>query len=433
MGTPEYIVSAGLEFFFALISIILLIGCLLDHERKRRTNMIMIVILAIHAAMNAMDACVWIWCDVPEWLLVMKIFCFLSYAFGCVIMTLFSYLLVITIREATPVWAWVDRALIIITAVMMMLWFWSLFNGMYYYWDEDGICQIGELFWISQAFGVVIFLFDIFLVLHHRKKLKRKDTVVLTLYSLIPLLSFSLVHIWDVTPVYMATTIVLLLYYIVLHAEHGQRIAEQETLLVKQELELTNSRTVIMLSQIRPHFLYNSLTAIAQLCEKDPKKAKETTLKFSSYLRQNMNSLDRTEPISFQAELEHVKNYLAIEQVRFGSDLCIVYHIDATDFLIPPLSLQPIVENAVKHGVGMKEDGGSVSITSSETSDGYEVTVTDDGVGFDSSKPPADGKDHFGMRLVGVRLQKLVGGSMHIESQPGMGTTVTLFIPKEKI
>ena len=432
MANSAYLLSAGLEFCFALISVILLIGCLLDHDRKRKTNMIMIIILVFHALMNAIDACIWIWCDVPRLLLIMKIFSFLSYGLGCAVMALFTILLMTFIEEYTPVWHWVPKAILGLGVLMTVLWIISLFNGMYYYWDEDGLYQIGEWFWLSQVFGVLFFTFDIVLVLSYRSFLGRKDTFVLLLYSIIPLLAFGLIPYWDVTPLYGATTIVLLLYYIILHAEHGQMIAEQKAQLLKQELDLANSQTAIVLSQIRPHFLYNSLTAIAQLCERDPKKARETTLNFSEYLRQNMNSLDQKGPIPFSDELNHAKNYLAIEQIRFGAALNVVYNIGITDFKIPPLSLQPIVENAVKHGVGMKEDGGTVIVTTRETENGVEIVVSDNGVGFDCSKIPTDGNQHFGIRLVQIRLEKLVGGTMSIESSPGMGTTVTIFIPKNQ-
>ena len=187
----------------------------------------------------------------------------------------------------------------------------------------------------------------------------------------------------------------------------------------------------MILSQINPHFLYNTLTAIARLCEKDPPMAKETTLNFSAYLRSNMNALNRKTPIAFEKELDHVKKYLAIEQVRYADALKVVYDIQAERFLLPALSLQPLVENAVKHGVGMKEEGGTITLATRETPDCFLVTVTDDGVGFDPERPKQDGRTHVGIANVRARPDKMMHASLSLESRMGAGTVATIRIPKE--
>ena len=426
-----YVLSAGLEFFFAVVSVILLIGCLLDHDRKRPANRILIAMLAVHALMNAADACLWLWCDVPALLTLMKGLSFVSYGLGCAIFALFATLLVCYIREYATVPRWVEACILSLSGIMSILWVVSLFNGMYYYWDENGACQLGELYFVSQAFGILFLAGNIVLVLAYRKALPKSDCAIMILYSAIPLASFVFVPFWDVVPLYMASTVSLLLYYTAIHVEHGQRVAEQEARLARQELELSNSRTAMMLTQIQPHFLYNTLTAVAQLCEKNPKQAKVTALHFSEYLRSNMDALTRTSPIPFEQELAHVKTYLAIEQVRFGEFLRVAYEIGETDFELPPLCLQPLVENAVKHGVGLKEDGGTVTIQTRELPDGYAITVSDDGVGFDTAKQPRDGKAHIGIPNVRERLRSMMDADLSIESEPGRGTTVRMIIPKK--
>ncbi|MDD3193894.1 MAG: histidine kinase [Oscillospiraceae bacterium] len=284
---------------------------------------------------------------------------------------------------------------------------------------------------MSQAFDAAFLIVDILLVLVYRKALSVKERTVFILYSVIPLAALAFSPIWEVTPVYMASTVVLLLYNTLVHVEHEQRVAEQETQLIRQELELTNNRTAIILSQINPHFLYNSLTAIAQLCEKNSKKAKEVTIYFSEYLRQNMNALEQKTPVPFEKELEHTRIYLSIEQVRFGDKLHVVYDIGSTAFQIPSLCLQPIVENAVKHGLGMKENGGTVIIRTRELPDSFEITVSDDGVGFDANRTQNDNRTHIGIQNVRERLEKTVGAQMEIKSEIGRGSDVIIQIPKQ--
>lgn len=200
----------------------------------------------------------------------------------------------------------------------------------------------------------------------------------------------------------------------------------------KVQSELLKSRVTIMISQIQPHFLYNSLTSIAQLCEKDPKRAKTATIDFANYLRGNMNSIKDEHPVPFETELSHLKTYLSLEKMRFGDDLNIVYDIGVTDFTIPSLTVQPLVENAVKHGVGMKEDGGTVTISTKEYDDRYEVVVSDDGVGFDTTKPnPDTSRTHLGIENIKERISTMCNGDVTIESEAGKGTVSTIKIFKD--
>ena len=195
------------------------------------------------------------------------------------------------------------------------------------------------------------------------------------------------------------------------------------------EAELKNSRIAILLSQIQPHFIYNTLGTIERMCLKDPQKAFELVRYFSLYLRGNFSELDSVTPIRFSQELKHVEHYVNIEKVRFP-DMEISYGVEATDFLLPALSVQPLVENAIKHGLMRLESGGRVVIRSYETSEHYCVEVCDDGVGFDTTVL-MDEKKHVGLRNIRGRLQAMVNGTLTMESQPGKGTRALIQIPKE--
>jgi len=201
--------------------------------------------------------------------------------------------------------------------------------------------------------------------------------------------------------------------------------------LLIEKAKNTELNTAVMVSQIQPHFLYNSLTSIAALCDIDPKAAKETTIAFSDYLRANMNSLDRTTPVSFETEMKHVATYLQLEQVRFSGRLTVEYDTPVTNFSLPALSLQPLVENAVKHGVCAKKGGGTIRISTGENDQAYFVSVSDDGVGFDPDAVPRDGRRHIGLDNVRRRLASMVDGSLSVESAPGKGTKITITIPKK--
>lgn len=195
------------------------------------------------------------------------------------------------------------------------------------------------------------------------------------------------------------------------------------------EAELKESRISIMLSQIQPHFIYNTLGTIERMCLKDPQKAFDLVRNFSLYLRGNFSELDSVAPIRFAEELKHVEYYVNIEKVRFP-DMNIEYNVEVTDFLVPALSVQPLVENAIKHGLMRLETGGTVVIYTFETASHYCVEVKDDGAGFDTTVPVED-KKHVGLRNIRGRLKDMVNGELVIESHVGVGTKATIMIPKE--
>ena len=196
------------------------------------------------------------------------------------------------------------------------------------------------------------------------------------------------------------------------------------------EMQLQESQISIMLSQIQPHFLYNTLNSIYQLCETNPMRARSMVNSFSEYLRNNLSSIEEQKLISFETELSHVKTYLDIEKVRFEDALEIEYDIKCTEFYLPVLTVQPIVENAVKHGTSKKRGGGKVTISTHENEDSFVIEVSDTGCGFDPTKPKTDNKRHIGILNVRQRLSNMCGGILSIESVVGKGTLATIKIPK---
>lgn len=196
-------------------------------------------------------------------------------------------------------------------------------------------------------------------------------------------------------------------------------------------------RTQMMLTQIRPHFIYNILASIQVLCLKDPQKAAGAVACFSSYLRGNMDAIGNENLVPFPYELAHVENYVTLERIRFGEKLKVCYEFEKgwdMDFDIPVLSLQPIVENAIKYGVGDKKGGGTVWISVRREGDSALVEIRDDGVGVDArnlNELPIrdDGKTHVGLHNVQARVKLMAGGSLEFFSKKDWGTIVTIKVP----
>ena len=201
------------------------------------------------------------------------------------------------------------------------------------------------------------------------------------------------------------------------------------------ETELERANNSIMLSQIQPHFMYNALNTIKSLIKRDPPKAEQAVIDFSMYLRGNMDSLTKVDPIPFSEELEHIKHYCNIELLRFQDKLDVFYEIGPEDFYVPTLSVQPIVENAIKHGVTKRPEGGSVTISTDEDEKNYYIVVEDDGVGFDVNsiaKREDPKRSHVGIKNISERLKLIMGADVVIESVVGTGSRVTVKLPKDR-
>ena len=229
--------------------------------------------------------------------------------------------------------------------------------------------------------------------------------------------------------VMFALAVVMVLKFIPQNINAAAKAKELEMEKIVLNAELAESRISTMMSQIRPHFIYNTLGSIEQLCELDPPKAGELVHDFAKYLRGNFGELDNPKPILMSKEMQHVHHYVSIENVRFP-DMTFTFDMNSEDFKIPALTIQPIVENAIKHGLMRLTKGGTIHVVSFETDEHYCVTVEDDGVGFDTTLL-LDERQHVGLRNIRERLKAMVNGTLEVESTVGVGTKVLIKIPKE--
>ncbi len=214
-----------------------------------------------------------------------------------------------------------------------------------------------------------------------------------------------------------------LFYYIWLHL---QFVKEHDKALEDDK------KIEIMMSQIQPHFMYNTLSTIQALCLTDPKKAFTTAEKFGTYLRNNIGSLNKNSLVPFKQEFEHTRVYSEIEMIRFPN-IRIDYDIEDEEFELPALTLQPVVENAIRHGVRIRKTGSIWIIV--KTENGYhEIIVRDNGKGFDVDKYMNADEEHYGLKTIKERLESLCGGELEVESTIDVGTTVTIKVPSmEKV
>lgn len=261
----------------------------------------------------------------------------------------------------------------------------------------------------------------------YSKYLSDGEWLAMTLLLLLPLVATGAqLFLYGISLSAFVNTVAILLLFV-------RHQVDEATRMVQQERSLQEARTRLLQAQMQPHFLFNSLTTIRALIRSDPDEAYYAVTEFSGYLRGLLKALNGQEKWTIVEELRTVEKYLLLEKRRFGDALRLEFSTENTDFMIPVLCLQPLVENAVKHGIRQKEGGGTVRVEGYPVEDGYMLLVKDDGAGFDvNNPPPAQGEgNHIGVENVRTRIQ-LLGGWMKIDSAVGVGTTVQMFLPKEE-
>lgn len=226
--------------------------------------------------------------------------------------------------------------------------------------------------------------------------------------------------------IYIFVAFIIVVRVIPQKINEAARAKELEEKQRELQQELKDRRVSVMMSQIRTHFIFNVMTIISGLCNSDPQKADNALILFARYLRKNMAIMDRDEPISFSQELQHLEDYISLEKLRFGEKIKFEKNLEITDFKIPPLTIQPLVENAIKHGLLTPGKSGTVCLSTKVEKGEIQILIEDDGVGFEPDALKKE--DAVGIRNVRYRVENMVGGTLEIRSNPGMGTKVEIHL-----
>ena len=409
------LLNVSLLVFSALVTLFLLIGAITDMNRKSRFMSSFIILLISNILMQLGEAGIWFFAGELENIVLLNISAMMSMVFSYVLISAYAHCLTEFVCERKKVSFVPNYIILAICSIYILLSVISLFNGMFFSFDENGCFVNGPMYGLVRAFDLIVIIIGIFWVMCYRKILTLREISFLISFNVLPLLSMTLQRFWEPTPQYMAVTLSLIVIYVLFHGEITRQLAD--------------SRISIMLSQIQPHFMHNMLTTIMYMCRTEPEEAEKTVGQFADYLRANMDSITLKQCIQFETELKHVKTYWSLEEKRFGDKIRAVYDIQENSFMLPSLTIQPIVENAVKHGM---RKGKQLTVTIRTYSDvnNYYVEINDDGRGFDVNAFENDGKSHIGIKNVQQRLKMMCGGELMVNSVPDQGTDAVIKIPK---
>lgn len=300
----------------------------------------------------------------------------------------------------------------------------TIFTGGMVVIDSHNHYAHGPLYPIYMAMYFVLIVLIIIGFIQFGRHFRRQNRV--SLYAIMTFIIGGIL-MQELSEAYIRTAYLVIAIGLALLYIHVSELFQMRT-----DDELRQKNYEIMVSQIKPHFLFNSLSVVREIYQDDVDEGDEALVEFSQFLRYNIDVLSKEAMVDFAGEMGNVERYLDLQKLRFGDSLEISYDIESTDFKVPSLSIQPIVENAVNHGARKNTLGkGKVTITSKEFDDHYEISVIDNGPGFNPDDiTHDDDKVHVGIENVRERLKIAGNGELKYDSVIGKGTTATLIIPK---
>lgn len=307
----------------------------------------------------------------------------------------------------------------------------NFLTGIYFTIDSNNVYHRSGTFWISMALAALAMGCVAGVLYQNWKNLRFNERLEIILFLICPMIG-AVVQLFFYGGSFINIGITISVFI-----AFGAYMVRLKRWRKQKELLLLQSQAYLLNSQIKPHFLFNCLNVIQSLIEEDPDTAVMAVNRFSKFLRTGLKIEVMDSFVPIKTELDYVEDYLYLETLRHGDKIKVVRDYDSDlDFDIPFLTLQPIVENAVRHGICKRIKGGTIAIDIKKTPEGHVIRVVDDGVGFlplekeEKDWDPGDGTSS-GVGTVNVknRLAMMCNGTMEVDSSPGKGTMVTIRIP----
>ena len=346
-------------------------------------------------------------------------------------------------------WKYAVHALCGVGIFLLIL---SRFFGFYYAFDgQNRYYRMPDTYWLMNFLGILPVILLYLIIIRNRKCFKPLQYAAFLVFIILPVMGMVIQTLrYGISLYNITNTVCIMFFFITYEMEYAGYMVEQERkvgqekerllkekiTVEKEKVRLLDERIHLYHSQIQPHFIYNSLTAVLSYLPGDAEKAKEVLQHFTGFLRGSMDLLTETECIRAEREFSAVEDYLYMEKERFGEELEVVLDVQDRDFFLPTFTVQTLVENAIRHGIRRKSNGsGTLIVKSYRMDDFHMIEVQDDGVGFDVAVWEKDGRDdgesqpHIGLSNLKDRLEMMCGGELLIESTIGKGTLATVRIP----
>ena len=434
MTMIQYI-HIAFEIWGAIFCIIAAICAYASKVRERRATWAMIAVLLIDCAINIFDALAYYYRgnETSVGYVMVRVSNFMVFAGGILLVAAaYTYIIRIIDNRIVTREKWSDKYCYGICAFAIVMLIMSNVFGIYYSFDVHNRYYRLDTYWISVALNELEMLVMVYVTIRYKKVFKKLEFIALMTMEFLPMAAVVCqILFYGISLFNIADTVSIIFLVVVHEIEYSSDMVKRERMIAQERIRLYNN-------QIQPHFIYNSLTAIRSYLPSGS-KAREVLNHFTKFLRGSLDMLNETDCIDVGREFATVDSYLYMAQERLGDNLSIKKEIGDTDFLLPPFTVQLLVENAIKHGIRGRDDAkGTVTIKSYETKSEHVIEVSDDGVGFDVDRldeivRDAEAEDHhthLGIQNSRERLRLMCDGYLEIKSQLGEGTNAIVHIPK---
>ena len=324
--------------------------------------------------------------------------------------------------------------LLYLVNIMWFIYFallvWTQFTTLIYRVSEENVYERGPLYPLLLLPPVLLMVINIIGFYRRREHFNNREQQAFWVFLLLPVASMLIqMFSYGILFIVLGTSISAFIMFLFI-------LDDQVEKSVNQKIEIGEQQLRIRTLQMRPHFIYNTMTNIYYLCETDPQKAKSIIGDFTKYLRNNFSAVVKQGLIPFNDELEHTRSYLAVVKARYENRIYTEYDTEYTSFCLPPLTLEPIVENAVKHGLDPELSPLHILIRTKKTEEGAEIIVENTGADIDPEEEirikSSEKEPHIGLENVADRLKSLCGGKLMMSPRRNGGVVVTMTIPEQK-
>ena len=402
-------------FVISLLCLLLAIYLRRFNGKRRGFSLAFFSLLTVYTASETA-------CWFSDSVLLSRILLFLSSLFSSMLIPAISLYL---LRCAGKKWqnSWLSYTVIFLWIAYFALLIFTQFTTVIYYYSPDNVYHRGPWYPLLLSPLILLMVTNLIELYRSRSALTPRLRIAFLVYFLMPLICMVIqtcfYGLWTIA---LGTSLSVLFMFVMNLIDYAERF-------YRQYAENARQQANILVLQMRPHFIYNTLTSIYYLCKKDANKAQQVILDFNHYLKKNFTAIVSEDSVPFTEELEHTQAYLAVEKARYEDKLFVEFDTPVTMFRLPPLTLQPIVENAVKYGVSPGLDPLYLSITTQESKEGITVLVEDSGPGYTA---PKDDEPHIALANIRQRLKNICGGTLEIALREAGGTRITVFLPKKQ-
>lgn len=425
--TWNQLLHASAELFASVVLLIPTAALLIRYHVASIYDRKLLRILFTTIAMLLCNAIGWL--TVPEQgkanFLAVRFLTFFEYFFAVLTVTFFlGYVFCYTQQEHTPPQK-IKYVMRVIAVAGIVFWLVLLPTNLIYEIDTTGE-HFGPLYLVAQVPILAAMVINAGTVIKNRKIFGRAMLASFLVYALYPFIALIPMASYRVSVSEIGTAFCVFFTYCIVHVSQSEKNA-------KREIEMMQVRSRIYFNRLQPKLIFSALDSVYCLCDEDPELAQNAVSDFADYLRINIDTMQLTEQVPFETERSHTEKYISLEKLRYEERLQVVWDMqDEKPFRIPMLTLQPLVQNAIEHGINMRREGGTITISSRERSRYHEITVRDDGVGFDPKLTVSDDEyqNPLGLRGIQSRLAAFCGGRLRIQSKPGEGTVAAIQIPK---